>query len=137
MVGWTPDKYITYRDLLDPTLNELTRLQLYISESKRMEQARLDHHNALKPTGTTTYSIGDVVAIQNHPLSSAGYGLKAKFMPRYTGEYIVVGQLSQNTYFVKDLDDANVHTIVTNVLQMTLLRRCEDWNPQISDSEPR
>ncbi len=107
LVGWVLDRYVTYHDLLHPLIPELTRLQRYIYESKRLDQAKQDHYNTLKTTGTTSFDIGDVVAIKNHPLSSAPYRLKSKFMPRYMDEYVVVGRLSPNTYFVRDINDAN------------------------------
>ncbi len=94
LVEWTLDRYVIYRDLLDPLIPELTRLQRYIYESKCLDQAKQDHNNVLKTTGTTSFDIGEVVAIKSHPFSLAGYGLKAKFMLRYMGEYVVVGRLS-------------------------------------------
>ncbi len=61
---------------------------------KKLEHMKNDHGVALKSSKNTIFNEGDVVAIKSHLLSSAGYGLKAKFMPRYNGEYTVVGQLS-------------------------------------------
>ncbi len=132
LVGWTVEKYSLYKTLLDPTIAELDVLQRYIYQTKKMEHVKSDHGAALRSSKNTVYNEGDVVAIKSHPLSSAGYGLKAKFMPRYNGEYTVVGQLSPNTYFVKDVTDPNAPTLTTNVRQMTLLRA---YQPGSSDDQ--
>ncbi len=46
----------------------------------------------------SAYQVGDVVAVRSHPLSAAGYGLMAKFMPRYQGEFKVIDCLSKYVF---------------------------------------
>ncbi len=67
------------------------------------------------------YNLGDVVSIKTHPLSSAGYGIKAKFIARFAGEFKVTGKLYGNAYLVQDLQDTKAPIIMVNVRQMTLL----------------
>ncbi len=98
-VGYILDKYLTFRNLLDSNLKDTQLLQQNVYKSKRLRLIKQDHKLAVDPKHiTTTYKVGDVVSIKNHPLSSAGYCLKAKFMSRYTGEYKVLGRLSGNAY---------------------------------------
>ncbi len=61
--------------------------------------------------------------MQNHPLSSARYGLISKFIARFTGKYVVTGKLLDNVYFLRDLFDHGASTIATNVRQMALLHK--------------
>ncbi len=99
-----------------------------------------DHQRALGDPKGKTYAIGDVVALKNHTMSAAGYGLTAKFMARYKGEYKIIGQLSANVYFLKDLRDPNASPITANVRQIILLQR--DQGPLVesgseSEGEPQ
>ncbi len=125
MAGYTLTKYVTYKALLDQTIDDLTRLQTYIYKQKNLEQVRDDHNSALKPAILAKFRKEDIVAHKSHPLSSAGYGLKAKFMRKYAKEYKVIGQLSPSAYLVKDLEDTNAPMIATNIRQMTLLRKSD------------
>ncbi len=71
----------------------------------------------------THYETGDIVLLKSHPLTAAGYDIMAKFMPRYWGEYIIVGRLSDNVYFLKDTYDPNAPVLIVNVRQLLLIRK--------------
>ncbi len=135
MVGWTLEKSIDLKRLLDPFLSDLEKMQKFVYISKKYENLQWDHNHALHDAKVSAYQVGDVVAVRSHPLSAAGYGLMAKFMPRYQGELKVIDCLSPNSYFLQSMDDPNEPTVLANVRQLVLL--CKQSLSTDSEEEPQ
>ncbi len=67
-VGYYLDKYVIYKNLLNSGLLGTSLLQQYIYESKRLKLVKQDHKLIVDPKHiTTTFNIGDVVSLKNHP----------------------------------------------------------------------
>ncbi len=122
-VGWVVDKYIALDQILKSPSGEMIKLQKFIYTVRHFRLLKQDHLWALQNTRSSNFQEGDVVSVKSHPLSAAGYGITAKFMPRYNGEYMIVGRLSDNTYFLKDVRDPNATILTANVRQLQLVRR--------------
>ncbi len=135
MVGWTLEKYVDLKKLFDPSLSDLEIMRKFVYISRKYENLKWDHNHTLHNAKTSAYRVGDVVAVRSHPLSAAGYGLTAKFMPRYQGEFKVIDSLSPNTYFLQSMDDPNESTVLANVRQLVLLRK--QSTPTDSEEEPQ
>ncbi len=123
MVGWTLEKFIDLKRLLDSSLSDLEKMQKFVYILKKYKNLQWDHSHALHNAKASAYQVGDVVTVRSHPLSAAGYGLTAKFMPRYLGEFKVIDCLSLNTYFLQSMDDPNEPTVLAKVRQLVLLRK--------------
>ncbi len=122
-VGWIINKYTELMSLLNAQISDLRKLQRYIYIDRHFRHSYNDHQHALRDPKRTTYAKGDIVAIKNHALSAAGYGLTSKFMARYKGRYLVTGQLTSSVYFLEDLDDQNASPVASNIRQMILLQK--------------
>ncbi len=121
--------------LLNAQISDLCKQQRYVYIGRHYRNSYKDHQRTLQDPKGTTYAMGDIVAIKNHALSAAGYGLSLKFMARYKGPYQVTGQLSSNVYFLKDLNDPKASPITANVRQMILLQK--DRSPTIESRSER
>jgi ribonuclease HI len=99
-------------------------IECYVAVFNKIHATRKYHINAVSPKKVTTYENGDVIGIKAHGISQAYYGLSKKFLPRYSGEYIVKRNLGSNAYVVESLENPTKEVLV-NVRQMILLRRGE------------
>ncbi len=66
-MGWTVEKYKSYKTLLVFTIAELNVLQRYIYHTTKLEHIKNDYGTALKNPKNTIYNAGDVVVIKSHP----------------------------------------------------------------------
>ncbi len=107
--------------ILNSDHDDLVKLQNFVYIDRYYQNLKSDHVWAIHNEKNASYEIEDIVSIRSHPLSAAGYGLTAKFMARYKGQYIVTNQLCENTYFLKDVSDSQVTPIIANIRQMKLL----------------
>ncbi len=112
---------------LHDNIRHLQLLQQYVYHTKRFKLIKQDHKLIIDPKhNETKYNLGDVVSIKTHPLSSAGYWIKAKFIARFDGEFKVTGKLSGNAYLVQDLQDTKAPIVTVNVQQTTLLHATDE-----------
>jgi ribonuclease HI len=94
----------------------------YVATFKDLEFEREYHHSLVSGKSFTQYREGDIVAIVNHELSKAYYGVTKKFYQKYKGEFLVIRRLGANAYILRDMECPE-REIVANVRQLRLVER--------------
>lgn len=97
-------------------------IQKYVATFKKLKAERDVHEDAVTSKVNREFEIGDIVAVKNHALSQAGYGLVKKFFPKYTGQFQIIGVFGNNAFSLRNLDIPQ-QEIVANVRQLILIRR--------------
>ncbi|KAK7601247.1 hypothetical protein V9T40_008688 [Parthenolecanium corni] len=113
-----------YREILEEGVNSDIRenIMRVVVAFQKTECETTQHKQLTSGTSLAKFQIGDVVSLKNHALSQAGYGITKKFLPKYTGQFIVIGDLGPNCYKLQN-SERDDQIITANIRQLLLIRR--------------
>lgn len=94
----------------------------YVAAFKQHKVEWAIHYDEILAKTGLSYKVGDIVALKSYGLSSAGYGIIRKFLPRYVGQYTVIGDMGNNLYRLVNVDNIN-QLLTANIRQLVLVRR--------------
>jgi ribonuclease HI len=121
-------EYRKWQEVLRGDKSQTETIVKYVKTFNDLEFEHECHKDLISGKGFTQFREGDVVAIKDHHISQAYYGLTKKFYQRYDGEFLVVKRLGSNAYLLRNCGNPG-QEIVANVRQLRLIR-----NSLIEDS---
>lgn len=75
------------------------------NENRESAQDRSKHYADLRRVPSQSYSAGDKVLVESHPISNAARGFSAKLAPKRDGPYVIVDQATPTTYRIATVED--------------------------------
>lgn len=122
--GHVLNEYQSYQELVEEGAETEMRenIMKLVAVYQKFENELVQHKQATSGKSLAKFLVGDIVALKNHALSQAGYGLTKKFFPKYTGQFVVTGDLGPNCYKLQN-SEREEQVITANIRQLILLNR--------------